>query len=154
MSFSTANIFSKSMWSDNQIYFANKLILTWLCLVKIRVILEKKMIVLQYKILLLLLMLFNHWVMSNSLWPHGLQPTRLLCTWEFPGKNTGMGCHFLLQRIFPTQGLNPCLLLGRGFFTTEPRGKPMLNSSFAHWDLYLLSKPHFPSSYFYYVTLL
>ena len=42
--------------------------------------------------------------------PHGLQPTRLLCPWDFPGKNTGVGCHFLLQGIFPTQGLNPCLL--------------------------------------------
>ena len=30
--------------------------------------------------------------------------------WDFPGKNTGMRCHFLLQGIFLTQGLNPCLL--------------------------------------------
>ena len=30
-------------------------------------------------------------------WPHGLQPTRLLCPWDFPGKNTGMSCHFLLH---------------------------------------------------------
>ena len=29
--------------------------------------------------------------------PHGLWPTRLLCPWDFPGKNTGVGCHFLLQ---------------------------------------------------------
>ena len=29
--------------------------------------------------------------------------------WDFPGKNTGVGCHFLLQEIFPTQGLNPGL---------------------------------------------
>ena len=32
------------------------------------------------------------------------------CPWDFPGKNTGVGCHFLLQEIFPTQGLNPGLL--------------------------------------------
>ena len=32
--------------------------------------------------------------------------TRLLSPWNFPGKSTGMGCHFLLQGIFPTQGLN------------------------------------------------
>ena len=44
------------------------------------------------------------------LWPCGLQPTRLNHPWNFPGKNTGMGCHFLLQGIFPTQGLNSCLL--------------------------------------------
>ena len=49
-------------------------------------------------------------VMSNSLGPHGLQLTRLLCQWDFPGKNTGVGWHFLLQEIFLTQGLNPGLL--------------------------------------------
>ena len=36
-------------------------------------------------------------------------PTSLLCPWNFPGKNTGVGCHFLLQGISPTQGLNPHL---------------------------------------------
>ena len=35
--------------------------------------------------------------MSNSVWPHRCQPTRLPCPWDPPGKNTGMGCHFLLQ---------------------------------------------------------
>ena len=44
------------------------------------------------------------------LWPHGLKPSRLLCPWNFPGKDTGVGCHALLQGIFLTQGLNPCLL--------------------------------------------
>ena len=39
-----------------------------------------------------------------------LLPTRLLCPWDSPGKNTGVGCHALLQRIFPTQGLNLGLL--------------------------------------------
>ena len=37
-------------------------------------------------------------VMSNSLWPHGLQPTRLLRPWDFPGKSTGVGCHCLLWK--------------------------------------------------------
>ena len=45
-----------------------------------------------------------------TLRPNGLQPTRLLRPWNFPGKSTGLGCHFLLQGIFPTQGLNPGLL--------------------------------------------
>ena len=36
-------------------------------------------------------------VMPSSLRPCGLQPTRLLCPWNSPGKNTGVGCHFLLQ---------------------------------------------------------
>ena len=38
-----------------------------------------------------------HSVVSNSLRPHGLYPARLLCPWDFSGKNTGVGCHFLLQ---------------------------------------------------------
>ena len=41
--------------------------------------------------------------------PHGLYPTRLLCPWDSPGKNIGVGCHSLLHGIFPTQGLNPSL---------------------------------------------
>ena len=36
---------------------------------------------------------------SASLRPHGLQPTRLLCPWDFPGKSTWVGCHCLLQEI-------------------------------------------------------
>ena len=36
-------------------------------------------------------------VVSNSVRPHRRQPTRLLCPWDSPGKNTGVGCHFLLQ---------------------------------------------------------
>ena len=38
--------------------------------------------------------------------PMECKPARLLCPWDSPGKNTGMGCHSLLQGIFPTQGLN------------------------------------------------
>ena len=49
-------------------------------------------------------------VVSSSLRPHELEPTRLLCLWNFPGKNTGVGCHFLLLGIFLTQGLNSSLL--------------------------------------------
>ena len=56
------------------------------------------------------LLSFSCWVVTDSLWPPGLQPAKLLCPWDFPGKNTGVGCHFLLQGIFPTQGLNPRLL--------------------------------------------
>ena len=52
-------------------------------------------------------------VVSDSLWPHGLGPARLLCPWNSPGKNTGVCCHALLQGIFPTQGSNLGLLLCR-----------------------------------------
>ena len=42
----------------------------------------------------------------NSLRPYGLQPARFLHPWDFPGKDTRVGCHFLLQGIFLTQGQN------------------------------------------------
>ena len=44
--------------------------------------------------------------MSDSLRPHGLWSTRLLCPWDFPGQSTRMAYHFLFQGIFPTQGSN------------------------------------------------
>ena len=47
--------------------------------------------------------------LSDSSQPHGLEPTRLLCPRDSPGKHTGVGCHFLLQGICPTQELNPGL---------------------------------------------
>ena len=48
-------------------------------------------------------------VAPDSLRPHELQPTRLLCPWGSPGKNTGVGCHFLSLGTFLTQGSNPGL---------------------------------------------
>ena len=51
-----------------------------------------------------------HSVMSDFLKPHGLWPARLPCPWISPGKNTGVGCHFLLQGIVLNQELNPHLL--------------------------------------------
>ena len=47
-------------------------------------------------------------VMSNSSWPHGWL-SRLLHPWDYPGKNTGVCCHFLLEGIFLTQWSNPGL---------------------------------------------
>ena len=49
-------------------------------------------------------------VMYESLEPHGLKPTRLLCPGNFPGKNTEVGCCFLIQGIFLTQGSNLAVL--------------------------------------------
>ena len=51
--------------------------------------------------------------MSDYVRPHGLEPSRLLCPWNSPGKDTGVGCHALLQGIFLAQGLNLGLLLCR-----------------------------------------
>ena len=48
--------------------------------------------------------------MSDSLQPHGLQPTSLLCPWAYPGKNSGVGCHFFHQGILLIQELTPHLL--------------------------------------------
>ena len=59
-------------------------------------------------------------VMSDSFRPYGLQPASLLCPLDFSGKNTGVGCYFLLQGIFPTQDWNPVSpALAGGFFTTS-----------------------------------
>ena len=53
--------------------------------------------------------------------PHELQPARLLSLWDFVGKNSGVGCLFLLQGIFPlTQGLKLHQRMAGRFFTTEP----------------------------------
>ena len=67
-------------------------------------------------------------VMSDSLWPRGLWPARLLGPWDFPGKNTGAGYHFPFQQIFPTWGSNPLLtspaLAGRFFTISAHLGSP------------------------------
>ena len=52
-----------------------------------------------------------------TLWTRWTVAPRLLCPWNSPGKNTGVGCHSLLQGSFPIQGLNPSLLHYRRFFT-------------------------------------
>ena len=53
-----------------------------------------------------------HPVMSDLLWP-----SRILCPWNSPCKNTGVGYHTLLQGIFPTQESNPGVHTAGGFFT-------------------------------------
>ena len=63
-------------------------------------------------------------VVSKFLWRHGLYPSKLLCPWHFPGKNTGIGCLFLVQRTFLTQELDLHLLHllhCRQFFTSSIR---------------------------------
>ena len=52
----------------------------------------------------------SHSVISDSLQTRGLQGTWFLCPWDFLGKNTGEGCHCLLQGVFLTQGSSPQLL--------------------------------------------
>ena len=64
---------------------------------------------------------------GNSLRPHGLQPVRLFCPWDSPGKNTGVGCHALLQGILPTQGSNWGLLHCRQIlYCLSHQGSPIM----------------------------
>ena len=68
----------------------------------------------------------SHSVVSDSSWPHGSQATKLLCSWDSPGKNTGVGNRSLLLGIFSTWGLNSGLLHCRDSLPSEPPGKPIL----------------------------
>ena len=63
-------------------------------------------------------------VVPDSLRPHGLQSTRLLCPWDFPGKDTGVGCHGLL-----------------------PGGEPSLNLGLLIWDADSLNILHLPGPF-------
>ena len=64
-------------------------------------------------------------VVFDSLRPHGLQPARLLWPWNSPGKNTGVGSHFLLQGIFLSQEPNSTsTALQADSLPSEPPGKP------------------------------
>ena len=70
----------------------------------------------------------SHSFVSNSLRPHGLYPARLLCSWNSPGKNTGVDRHSLLQRIFRTQELNPGLLHCRQIlYLLSHQGSPIIS---------------------------
>ena len=67
----------------------------------------------------------SHSVESDSLQHHGPQPISLLSPWDFLGKNTEVGCHSLLQMIFPTQGLNRDLLhCGQILYSLSHQGSP------------------------------
>ena len=71
-------------------------------------------------------------VMSDSLLPYGLYPSRLLCLWDSPGKNTGLGCHVLLQGTnlrdqppgIKPQSLISSALAHRFFITNATWGAP------------------------------
>ena len=74
---------------------------------------------------------------SNSLWPQGPYPARLLIHGDSLGKNTGLGWHVLLQGIFPTQGLNPGLLhCRRILYHLSHKGSPRI----LEWVAYPFSR--------------
>ena len=69
--------------------------------------------------------------------PWTVQPTKLLFPWDSPGKYTGVGCHFLLQGIFPTQELNPGLLHCRQIlYQLSHKGNPRI----LEWVAYPFSR--------------
>ena len=71
-------------------------------------------------------------VVSDPLRLHGPYPTRLLCSWDCPGKNTGVSCHFLLQGIFLTQGSNlPLLHWQADCLPLNHQGRPYCRSAVA-----------------------
>ena len=78
-------------------------------------------------------------VMTDSVF-HRLQPTRLLCPWKSPGKNTGAGCHAFPRGVLPTQGLNPGLLHFRQILYhlshqgPHTRQRPALNPQFSELE--------------------
>jgi len=77
-----------------------------------------------------------------------MELARFLCPWNSSGKNTGVGCHSLLQGIFPTQGLNPSLLHCRQIsYPMSHQGRPVskLSVLYSHCNDYkkvLFSRPH------------
>ena len=79
--------------------------------------------------------------LSDSLQPHELYPIRLLCPWDSPGKDTGVGCQALLHRIVPAKGSNAHLpaspALQADSLPTEPRGKPDTQQAL---DKYLINE--------------
>ena len=73
--------------------------------------------------------------MPNPLRPRGLQPARLLCPWGSPGKNTGVGCHFLLQcwmNEYPANVSPGKSSLG-SFSVSVSRGRSLKADSFIHF---------------------
>ena len=83
--------------------------------------------------------------MSESVRPHGLWSARLLCPWDSPGKNTGVGCHFLLQGIFPTQGSNLNLLHWQaGSLPLSHQGRPSLDLAHSRLEVLTLIQSSHP----------
>ena len=83
-------------------------------------------------------------VVSDSVWPYGQQPTRLLCPQDSLGKNTGMGCHFLLQRrqlatsitnLAQEVLMNIHCSSGSRSFAKEPRALKTRSVVIGHWKL-------------------
>ena len=84
--------------------------------------------------------------MSDSLRPHGRQPTRLHCPWDSPGKNTGVGCHFLLQ-CMKVKSLSRVQLLATPWTATYQAPLSMGFSRQEYWSGVPLPSPCTAASY-------
>ena len=86
------------------------------------------------------LLLFSCWVVSDSFMTAETVTHQSPLSWDFLGKNTGVGCHFLLQGSFPTQGLNPSLLHWQaGFLPLSCQRSPQWSIQFS--TVQSLSRP-------------
>ena len=83
---------------------------------------------------------WSHSVVSDPQQPHGLQPTRLLHPWDFPGKSTGVGCHCLLRLLVLLLLL---LLLSR--FSR-------VRHSSLEWSIYSINQTEIPSESFHCIS--
>ena len=86
-------------------------------------------------------------VMSDFSRPHELMPSRLLCSWDFPGKNAGVSCHFLLQRIFPTRDrtcISGISCIGSRFFRTVLPEKHNTKKCIVHFHSCILLATSLP----------
>ena len=95
--------------------------------------------------LYMLLLLLSHFSCFNSEQPHRGQPTRLLCPWDSPGKNTGVGCHFLLQCIkvkSKTEVVQSCLTLSDPMDCSPPGSSVHGISRQEYWSGVPLPSPN------------
>ena len=72
----------------------------------------------------------SHSAVSGSLRPHGLQPARLLCPWDSPGKDTGLGCHALLRGAVGEARPARC---GRGWGGNATKPEPWGQEGWSDW---------------------
>ena len=82
--------------------------------------------------------------MSNSVWPHRRQPARLPRPWDSPGKNTGVGCHFLLQcmKVKVKVKLLSCVRLSATPWTAAYQAPPSMGPSRReHWSRVPMPSP-------------
>ena len=87
-----------------------------------------------------IVLLLNHFSCVLSVRSHRRQPTRLLCLWDCPGKNTGVGCHFRLQCMLSRFS---CVRLGATLWTAAHQAPPSIGfSRQEYWSCHFLLQPN------------